>query len=218
MYTVFVIGNIASGKSTATRYLESRGARRIDLDELAKSLYAPGSDLVSALAETFGGDILDTDGSIIPARLAQHAFSSHEQTERLNALVHPALKQRLADLLVPDACCCATPARYPLMVIEVSVPRSVEDMFPLVDEVLAIHAPYDVRRERACARGLQPEQFEARAAAQPTDDELCAMASFVIDNTQGDDTLFRALDAWVDSRGIRGLIHTDSPQQSVSFE
>ena len=37
MFTVFVLGNIASGKSTACRYFESRGAMLIDLDELAKS-------------------------------------------------------------------------------------------------------------------------------------------------------------------------------------
>ena len=59
MFTVFVLGNIASGKSTACRYLESHGAMLIDLDELAKSLYVPGSDIVNALAEEFGWDILD---------------------------------------------------------------------------------------------------------------------------------------------------------------
>ena len=56
MFTVFVLGNIASGKSTACRYLESRGAMLIDLDELAKSLYVPGSEIVNALAEEFGWD------------------------------------------------------------------------------------------------------------------------------------------------------------------
>ena len=49
MFTVFVLGNIASGKSTACRYLKSHGAMLIDLDELAKSLYVPGSDIVNAL-------------------------------------------------------------------------------------------------------------------------------------------------------------------------
>ena len=50
MFTVFVLGNIASGKSTACRYFKSRGAMLIDLDELAKSLYVPGSDVVNAFA------------------------------------------------------------------------------------------------------------------------------------------------------------------------
>lgn len=63
MFTVFVLGNIASGKSTACRYLESHGAMLIDLDELAKSLYVPGSDIVNALAEEFGWDILDEEAA-----------------------------------------------------------------------------------------------------------------------------------------------------------
>ena len=57
MFTVFVLGNIASGKSTACRYFESRGAMLIDLDELAKSLYVAGSDIVNTLADEFGWDI-----------------------------------------------------------------------------------------------------------------------------------------------------------------
>ena len=64
MFTVFVLGNIASGKSTACLYLESHGAMLIDLDELAKSLYVPGSDIVNALAEEFCWDILDEEGGI----------------------------------------------------------------------------------------------------------------------------------------------------------
>ncbi len=76
MFTVFVLGNIASGKSTACRYLESRGAMLIDLDELAKSLYVPGSEIVNALAEEFGWDILDGEGGIRRNILAARAFAS----------------------------------------------------------------------------------------------------------------------------------------------
>ena len=52
MFTVFVLGNIASGKSTACRYFESRGAMLIDLDELAKSLYVP--DIARCLLKMVG--------------------------------------------------------------------------------------------------------------------------------------------------------------------
>ena len=89
MFTVFVLGNIASGKSTACRYLESHGAMLIDLDELAKSLYVPGSDIVNALAEEFGWDILDEEGGIRRSILASRAFASPDSVARLNGLVHP---------------------------------------------------------------------------------------------------------------------------------
>ena len=91
MFTVFVLGNIASGKSTACRYLESHGAMLIDLDELAKSLYVPGSDIVNALAEEFGWDILDGEGGIRRNVLAARAFASPDTVARLNGIVHPVL-------------------------------------------------------------------------------------------------------------------------------
>lgn len=89
MFTVFVLGNIASGKSTACRYLESHGALLIDLDVLAKSLYVPGSDIVNALAEEFGWDILDEEGGVRRNILASRAFVSPDTVARLNSIVHP---------------------------------------------------------------------------------------------------------------------------------
>ena len=96
MFTVFVLGNIASGKSTACRYLESHGAMLIDLDELAKSLYVPGSDIVNALAEEFGWDILDGEGGIRRNVLAARAFASPDTVARLNGIVHPVLIEQLS--------------------------------------------------------------------------------------------------------------------------
>lgn len=197
MVTAFVIGNIASGKSTATRYLASHGAWRIDLDELAKSLYEPGSDVVDELAHAFGYQILDEDGGIIPAALAHAAFCDDDHTEQLNAIVHPRVKERLAHMLVPPMCCCATGPTYELAVVEISVPQAFTDVFDLADEVLAISAPLNLRRARALERGMDADDFDARAAVQPAEDELCALADTVIENTGGATDLQRSLDAWL---------------------
>ncbi len=202
MYTVFVIGNIASGKSTAARYLEMHGGRLIDLDQLAKTLYQPGSDLIIEIADTFGSDVLDDDGCIITARLAQRAFASPEATSRLNALVHPRLLQKLADILVEPQCCAAAPSGYLFTVVEISVAASFVQAFPLADEVIAITAPLELRRERAVERGMASGDFDRRAEVQPSEEELCALASVVIDNSAADDSLFAELDAWLEGHGF----------------
>ena len=202
MYTLFVIGNIASGKSTASRYLESCGARRIDLDAMAKDLYVPGSTLVSDVADAFGWDVLDQNGCIRSAVLAERVFASPEQTNRLNELVHPALLEQLSKVLLPVNCCSTLTPEFPLTVVEVSAAASFTDAFGLADEIMAITAPVEVRRLRAVERGMSLEDFDARAACQPTERELCALASLVIDNTEADDRLFQTLDDWVASRGI----------------
>lgn len=202
MFTVFVIGNIASGKSTAARYLAQQGGRLIDLDQLAKDLYQPGSDVVDELCEAFGREVLDEDGGINTKALAQVAFATPESVATLNGIVHPRVLQQLGDLLVPPYCCTAAEPTNPFTVVEISVAADFVQAFPLADEIIAITAPLDIRRDRAIARGMTGDDFDQRAAAQPTEDELCAMASYIIDNTLADDSLFIALDEWLAQRGF----------------
>lgn len=202
MDTVFVIGTIASGKSTAARYFERLGARRIDLDRFAKDLYVPGSELVGELAAEFGFEVISEDGGIDTKRLAARAFGTAESTARLNEIVHPVLQERLAQVLLPVPCASMAAPRYPFTVVEASVPAAVRDLFPLADEVLAIVAPLEVRRSRAIGRGMDPADFDRRAALQPSDEEIAAMATSVIENTfEGEDGFTGALRRWLLARG-----------------
>ena len=126
MFSLFLLGNIASGKSTAARYLEGLGALRIDLDELARDLYVPGGRLVQEVADAFGWDVLDAEGGLRRPVLAERAFASPEQTARLDALVHPALMEQLALRLLPATCCTVSKPEFDLAVVEVSAPRGFE--------------------------------------------------------------------------------------------
>lgn len=204
MYTVFIIGNIASGKSTASRYLESRGAFRIDLDQMAKDLYQPGSEIVQRLAEEFGWDVLNADGEVRTGVLAARAFATPEDTARLNNIVHPVLMQRLSDMLVTPFCTAGYAAPV-LSVVEISVAADFVEAFNMADEVLAVTAPLELRRERAIARGMSADDFDARASRQPSEEELQALATTVIDNTAADDGLFLELDAWLADRGLSDM-------------
>ena len=202
MFTLFVIGNLASGKSTAARYLASRGARRIDLDQLAKDLYVPGSDVVAALADAFGSDILDENGAVRTRVLAERAFATPEQTHTLNDIVLPLVYERLNNMLLPCACMATERSLPALTVVEVSLAREFSYAFPLADEIMAITAPLEVRIARAVERGMSEDDAENRAALQPSEEEPCGLANTVIDNTAGDDSLFLALDEWLAHHGF----------------
>lgn len=203
MYTVFVIGTIASGKSTAARYFERLGARRIDLDRFAKDLYVPGSELVDELAAEFGVEVITEDGGIDAKSLAARAFETAESTARLNEIVHPVLRDRLTQMLLPVPCVSMAAPRYPFTVIEASVPEAVRDLFQLADEVLAIVAPIETRRSRAIERGMDPADFDRRAALQPSDEEIAAMATAVIENTfEDEDGFTAALGHWLVAHGV----------------
>lgn len=206
MFTVFVLGNIASGKSTVCRYFESRGAMLIDLDELAKSLYVPGSDIVNTLADEFGWDILDEEGGIRRGILASRAFASPDSVARLNDIVHPILIEQLSLRILDPVCCTVSSPRYPFAVVEVSAPTGFEDAFGLADEILVISAPLSVRRERAIQRGMEPSDFDARSACQPEESVLCNLATTVIDNAADDNSLFEQLDAWLSRHGFGDVV------------
>ena len=195
MYTVFLIGNIASGKSRSARYLERRGALRIDLDELAKSLYQPGSEVVKELAEAFGWDVIAPDGGIDRAALARHAFATPEDTARLNAIVHPRLLEQLGHRLLPAACCSVSVPEHELAVVEVSAAAALSAAaFGLADRVIAVTAPLEVRRKRAIGRGMGAEDFDRRAAVQPSEAALASLATDVIDNAVPGDGLYEQID------------------------
>lgn len=201
MYTVFVIGNIASGKSLACKYLQQLGGYYIDLDELAKGLYFPGSPVVDELAQEFGVDILSETEGINRALLASRAFSSPENAEVLNSIVHPYVREELSKILV-SPCCVPTDSHCAFTVVEVSVPAAVFDLFNLADDIVAISVPYEIRRARAIFRGMSSRDFECRAAAQPSDSELESMASVVIDNSGTVEELQARLRALLIEKGI----------------
>lgn len=198
MFTLFLLGNIASGKSYAARYLEAHGALRIDLDQLAKDLYQPGSQIVAELCERFCYEILAPDGTVRRAALAKRAFSSPENTRALNEIVHPYLLDQLALRLLPT-CCTVEEPRFPFAVVEVSAPDSFDEAFSLADEVMVVTAPCELRRERAVARGMASEDFERRDALLPPETALCERADIVIDNAADVSALERQLDVWLAS-------------------
>ena len=90
MYTVFLAGGIASGKSSVARELERRGAWRIDLDQVSRAVLEPGSDCLPEIADAFGDDLLDPQtGELDRGLLAGRAFADAEAYLIENALVIP---------------------------------------------------------------------------------------------------------------------------------
>lgn len=175
---------------------------RIDLDQLAKDLYQPGSAVVDAIAQEFGWDVLDATGGIDRAVLARRAFDTPEDAARLNAIVHPILLEQLGLRLLPANCCSVMVPEQQLAAVEISAPAGFSDAFALADEIVAVTAPLETRRLRAVERGMDVDDFDRRAECQPTEEDLIAMATCVIDNACADDSMFRELDALVDRYGL----------------
>ena len=93
MVVIGVTGNIGSGKSTVCQLLAGLGAAVIDADEAARKTYKPHSPAWREIITAFGTEILQPDGEIDRARLAEVVFSHPQALRQLNRIVHPRAKK-----------------------------------------------------------------------------------------------------------------------------
>ena len=202
MRTVFLAGGIASGKSTVARLLARRGAWLCDLDQIARDVVAPGSEVLDQIAAEFGDDLIDPEtGELDRHGLAVRAFDSAADTRRLERIEMPAIKARLTQILTNTSCAATAPV---VAVVEVPLLDRVEDLLPLADDVLVVVAPMVLRRSRAIGRGMTGADFDRRVAQQRSEEYLRSHATDVIDNSGNAERLEAAVDAWWKGERARG--------------
>ena len=96
MKHVGLTGGVASGKSAVAAKLASLGAVVIDADALARQVVEPGTPGLAAIKDTFGEGILLPDGSLDRPALGAIVFSDAAQRAKLNEIVHPLVRAKLA--------------------------------------------------------------------------------------------------------------------------
>ncbi|MGM1331584.1 dephospho-CoA kinase [Klebsiella michiganensis] len=92
-YTVALTGGIGSGKSTVADAFSHLGVNVIDADIIARQVVEPGTPGLNAIAQRFGPQILNKDGTLNRRALREHIFAHAEDKNWLNALLHPQIQQ-----------------------------------------------------------------------------------------------------------------------------
>lgn len=176
MRTLGITGGIGSGKTAACRVFEDLGARVVYADAEAKRLMTEDPDLRAAITEAFGPESYDAEGRLNRAHLAR-AFGDPDEVARLNALVHPRVREAFGALRDE-----AEADGYPLFVYEAAlIYESGADA--VLDFVAVVDAPLETRIARVMARdGAPREAVLARIAHQMPAAELRRRADFVLDN------------------------------------
>lgn len=174
MIRVGVTGGIGSGKSTACEIFAEMGVAVYDCDREAKRLMTESAAVRAQIIETFGKEAY-AEGELNRAYLAEKVFGSEVQLARLNAIVHPAVREDFRAW-----CAQHGQEAYVLMESAILFDAGFESE---VDVALAVVAPRELRTMRVCNRnGLTPEQVEERMAHQMSDDELHARANYTMVN------------------------------------
>jgi len=191
---VGLTGGIGAGKSAVARRLAELGAVIIDSDALAREVVAPGTPGLAEVVAAFGPEVLDPDGALDRAMLGRIVFADDERRRRLEAIIHPRVRARAAEIAAsapPDA------------VVVNDVPLLVEaGLAGLYQAVIVVLASEDVRVARLLRdRGMTEADVRARITAQATDEQRRAVADIVIVNDNDMDDLRSQVDAaWASLR------------------
>ena len=169
-------GGIASGKSTVARKLEQLGAVTIDADVLARDVVALGTEGLKAVVARFGDSVLAANGSLDRRALARVIFADPRARADLNAIIHPLVRERAAELEA-----AAPVGAVVVHVIPLLVETGQQDRF---DAVVVVDTTVEEQLRRLTRRdGLTQTEAEQRVAAQASREERLGAATHVIDSS-----------------------------------
>lgn len=192
-YRIGLTGGIASGKSAVASAFEALGIVVADADLAAREAVAPGSDGLAEVVAAFGVEVLGADGGLDRAAMRRRIFGDDDARRRLEAIVHPRVRQTLART------CDAAPSPYAVAAIPLLAEVGGRSAYPWLQRILVVDVPVELQRARLLARdGIDTSLADRMIAAQATRAQRLAIADDVIVNTGSLDDLRRhvvALDA-----------------------
>jgi dephospho-CoA kinase len=174
-FRVALTGGIASGKSTVADLFAALGVPVIDTDVIAREVVEPGRPALTQVIETFGSEVLGSDGRLDRRRLRERIFADPDAKRRLEAILHPAIRVEMERLSR------AADGPYQVLVIPLLTEGKRRDH---VDRVLLVDVPEKLQIQRLVSRdGVSQEQAQASLNAQATRAERLAMADDIVRNT-----------------------------------
>lgn len=174
VYRIGLTGGIASGKSTVANLFAALGVTIVDTDLLAREVVAPGSALLPRIAEHFGAEVLQKDGSLDRAALRSRVFANPAERQWLERLTHPAIRE------LTDKRCESATSQYVIVAIPLLVEIAGAELF---DRVLVVDCSPEIQLARLQARdGTTRAEAERMLAAQASREQRLAVADDVVKN------------------------------------
>ena len=169
-----ITGNIGSGKSVVSRMLAIMGVPVYDCDSRAKALMHSDKFIKEGLLRMFGSECYCSDGSLNREWLAARLFTDPVNVQRVNALVHPRVKE--------DFECWASAASCDIVAVESAILYE-SGMIDTVDKVLVVWADEETSIKRVMeSRGMSRRQVENRLQNQMSADELLILSDYSLRN------------------------------------
>lgn len=185
-------GGIASGKSMVSQYLLTKGYPVIDADKVAREVVASGSEGLALVVQTFGENILLSNGQLDRKKLNQQVFNSSDARKKLNAILHPLIFNQMKtkiELL----------AQKSLIFLDVPLLFEVPQFLNLCDKTLVIWVDKHTQQQRLMVRDhLSAEEADKRIAAQLDLDIKRERADYWIDNSKSSEYTLETVNQWLE--------------------
>lgn len=191
MRVIGITGGVGSGKSALLDYLvRNYNCKVIMADEVAHRVKEPGQSCYEKLVELLSSDILNEDGTIHKGRMAAKIFESDELLEKVNKIIHPAVKEMIMDEIT-DA---RDKGELDFLFLEAAL--LIEDGYlNIVDEMWYIYAREELRRARLKAsRSYSDEKIDAIMKSQLTEEDFRKNCIVTIDNSDSLEEACRQID------------------------
>ena len=178
MLKIGLTGGIGTGKSLVTSFLQEQGANVINADLLGHEAYLPGTVGFKQVVSEFGEDIVGEDGHVDRQKLGPIVFSDPSNMDRLNAIMHPLIKDMIQTQLDDFE---GKGQLIAIVEAAVLIEAGWESLF---DEVWVVTADEEEVISRLASRnGLSREDSQKRINSQMTSIERSAHGDVVINNT-----------------------------------
>jgi dephospho-CoA kinase len=180
MWVIGITGGVGAGKSSVLNYMEEKCNCRIVLaDDVGNKVKLPGEICYNRLVELLGRDILDEDGTINKARMAEAIFSDDNLLLKVNAIIHPAVEEYILSEIRKEK----EAGKLDFFFVEAAL--LIECGYGAhVDEMWYVYASENVRRARLKEnRSYSDEKISAIMQEQLAEEEFRKACQVVIDNS-----------------------------------
>lgn len=184
MLVIGVTGGSGCGKSNVARILSKKGLYHIDCDIVARKVVEPGTECLIELVKFFGKQILNDDGTLNRRGLANIAFSSEDNTKKLNDITLKYIIKYIKDLL------SKLEKQGEIAALLDGATLIESGLHNICDYNIAVIAPKENRIKRIMDRdGISFEEAKRRISAQKEDSFYTDIADFVVVNDSTLDNL-----------------------------
>lgn len=174
---VGLTGQTGAGKSTVSKVFSSNGFAVIDADQVARKVVEKGTNCLTEIADFYGSDVINDDGTLNRKALAAIVFSDKAKLETLNTITYPYIT---GEILKQIRAHSMNGEKLILLDAPTLFESRADDFCEIIISVLADE---EIRERRIISRdGLTPEQARKRMDSQLDEDFFRTHSDYIIHN------------------------------------